>query len=281
MIRKPSILCAALALTLGLDGTAAAQDLPRRGKYVFAAAGGCACHTPPEALGLNAGGRKFEGPFGVVYARNITPDPETGIGRWTDVQIIDAIRRGERPDGSRLFPIHPFEYLANVADDDIQALVAYLKTVKPVKSAVPDRTLNVPVPAVLLPTALKTAPKSDAERGGYLVRGAAHCAECHTPRRPDGSPDPAKFMAGGPGPEGSLPANITPDRETGIGRWTTTQIAQFLRTGVKPSGQHATSLMAIVIRGTSGGYKDLTERDRRAIAQYLKSIPAVSNKVIP
>ena len=117
MIRKPSILCAALALTLGLAGTAAAQDLPRRGKYVFAAAGGCACHTPPEALGLNAGGRKFEGPFGVVYSRNITPDPETGIGKWTDVQIIDAIRRGERPDGSRLFPIHPFEYLANVADD--------------------------------------------------------------------------------------------------------------------------------------------------------------------
>ena len=87
-------------------------------------------------------------------------------------------------------------------------------------------------------------------------------------------------MAGGPGPEGSLPANITPDRETGIGRWTTAQIAHFLRTGVKPSGQHATSLMALVIKGTSAGYKDLTERDRRAIAQYLKSIPAVSNKVI-
>ena len=281
MIRKPSILCAALAVALGLAGSAAAQDLPRRGKYVFATAGGCACHTPPEALGLNAGGWKFEGPFGVVYSRNITPDLETGIGRWTDMQIIKAIRRGERPDGSRLFPIHPFEYLANVADDDIQAMVAYLKTVKPVKSAVPDRALKAPAPAIPVPPAPKTAPKSGAQRGAYLVKGAAHCAECHTPRRPDGSPDPAKFMAGGPGPEGSLPANITPDQETGIGRWTTTQIAQFLRTGVKPSGQHATSLMAIVIKGTSGGYKDLTERDARAIAQYLKSVPAISHKVIP
>src|SRR5437016_4626688 len=81
-------------------------------------AGGCACHTPPDAKGLNAGGRKFEGPFGVVYSRNITPDPETGIGKWTDEQITNAIRRGDRADGGKLFPIHPYAFFANIADDD-------------------------------------------------------------------------------------------------------------------------------------------------------------------
>ena len=116
---------AAVILTLCSMPTSAADptsELVARGKYVFGAAGGCACHTPPEALGLNAGGMKFELLFGVVYSGNITPDPETGIGRWTDAQVTNAIRRGERPDGSRLFPIHPYEYFANIADDEARAL---------------------------------------------------------------------------------------------------------------------------------------------------------------
>ena len=101
--------------------------LVAQGRYVLGAAGGCACHTPPGSPGLNAGGQKFEGPFGVVYSPNITPDPDTGIGRWTESQIVNATRRGERPDGTRVFPIHAYTYFAHIADDDAFALAAYLK----------------------------------------------------------------------------------------------------------------------------------------------------------
>ncbi|PYN27963.1 MAG: hypothetical protein DMD99_00825 [Candidatus Rokuibacteriota bacterium] len=274
------MVMAAIILTLcSAPASAADPELVARGKYVFGAAGGCACHTPPDALGLNAGGMKFELLFGVVYSRNITPDPETGIGRWTDAQVTDAIRRGERPDGSRLFPIHPYEYFASIADDETRALVAYLKSVKPIKAPVPARSLKIPIPMIRVGPALKEAPRGGPERGEYLAKGAAHCAECHTPRRIGGSQDATKFLAGGPGPEGSLPANITSHLDTGIGRWTEAQIARFLRTGVKPSGQAAFSLMQVVIKGTSAGYKDLTEADAAAIAQYIKTVPAIENRV--
>jgi len=280
--RVAAVVAAAFALN-GPTGPASVAgpttELVARGKYVFATAGGCACHTPPDAVGLNAGGMKFDLFIGVVYSRNITPDPETGIGAWTDAQVTNAIRRGERPDGSKLFPIHPYKYLGNIADDEIAALVAYLKSVTPIKSSVPARSLKIPVPSLTIPTASKVAPRDGPARGAYLAGGAGHCTECHTPRRFDFSPDDAKFLAGGPGPQRSRAANITPHGETGIGRWTETQIARFLRTGVKPSGQEASSLMKTVITGTSAGFKDLTEADAAAIARYLKTVPAIENKV--
>ncbi len=278
--RVAAVLAAAFVLSLpGASPAEPTAELVARGKYVFATAGGCACHTPPDALGLNAGGMKFDLFIGVVYARNITPDPETGIGKWTDLELTNAIRRGERPDGSKLFPIHPYKNLGNIADDEIEALVAYLKSVKPIRSAVPPRSLKIPVPTLTVPNAPKTAPRDGLARGAYLAAGAGHCTECHTPRRFDFSPDDAKFLAGGPGPQRSLSANITPHAETGIGRWTEAQIARFMRTGVKPSGQDAFSLMKTVIVGTSAGFKDLTEADALAIARYLKTVPAIENRV--
>jgi mono/diheme cytochrome c family protein len=281
--RRAARMVAALALSLGPVVAHAADSTPEliaRGKYVFGAGGGCACHTVPGAGELNAGGMKFDlSVFGVVYTPNITPDAETGIGKWTTTQVINAIRRGERPDGARLFPIHPYKYLANIADDEIGALVAYLRTVRPVRSIVPPRSLNIPVPTRTIATAPKVAPREGLARGEYLAGGAAHCAECHTPRRFDASTDDTKFLAGGPGPERSLAANITPHVETGIGRWSEAQIARFLRTGVKPSGQEAYSLMRTVIIGTSAGFKDLTEADALAIARYLKTVPPIENKV--
>jgi mono/diheme cytochrome c family protein len=285
MIRRRSAAVTAAACVLSLASVSSAadsaSDIVARGKYVFATAGGCACHTPPDGVGLNAGGTKFELSYGigVVYAPNITPDAETGIGKWTDAQVASAIRRGERPDGSKLFPIHPYKYLGRIADDEAAALVAYLRSVKPIKSSVPARSLRIPVPTLTIAKPVPVAPREGVERGVYLAGGAAHCAECHTPRRFDFSPDDAKFLAGGPGPQGSVTANITPHVDTGIGRWTEAQIARFLRTGVKPSGQEASSLMKTVIVGTAAGFKDLTEADATAIARYLKTIPPIENKV--
>jgi mono/diheme cytochrome c family protein len=281
--RQVAVMLATFALLFCPEDVPAAGPTPElvaTGKYVFGTAGGCACHTTPEGAGLNAGGTKFDlSFFGVVYTPNITPDTETGIGKWTNTQVINAIRRGERPDGSKLFPIHPYKNLSNIADDEIEALVAYLRSVKPVKSAVPARSLRIPVPTRTITTAVKIAPREGLARGAYLAGGAGHCAECHTPRGFDASTDDTKFLAGGPGPERSLAANITPHPETGIGRWTEAQIARFLRTGVKPSGQEAYSLMRTVIVGTSAGFKDLTEADALAIARYLKTVPPIDNKV--
>ena len=276
-----SVTCALLAASAIASAADSASDIVARGKYVFATAGGCACHTPPGGVGLNAGGTKFELAYGVgvVYATNITPDAETGIGKWTDAQLINAIRRGERPGGSKLFPIHPYKYLGTMADEDVKALVAYLRSLKPIKSSMPPRSLRIPVPTLTIANPVRVAPRDGLARGAYLAGGAGHCTECHTPRRFDFSPDDAKFLAGGPGPQGSVAANITPHVQTGIGRWTEAQIARFLRTGVKPSGQEASSLMKTVIVGTSAGFKDLTEADAAAIARYLKTVPPIDNKV--
>jgi mono/diheme cytochrome c family protein len=257
----------------------AAKDLVAKGKYVFATAGGCACHTPPGAPGLNAGGQKFAGPFGVVYSRNITPDRATGIGAWTSAQVVNAIRRGERPDGTHLFPVHPYEYMAHMADDEVSALAAYLKSVKAVGHKVPPRELKGPPPAIPVPEAPKVAPTAGLARGEYLVKGPTHCGDCHTPRRPDGSQDLSLFLAGGPGPEGTTPSNITPHPITGIGRWTEEQIATLLRTGERPNAGPVGSLMHVVIQGSSVGYKDMTRADALAIAQYLKTVPAIDHKV--
>ena len=118
-------------------------------------------------------------------------------------------------------------------------------------------------------------------RGEYLVRAVAHCGECHTPRTMTMATDNSRFLGGNPkGPEDQAMPNITPDPDTGIGKWTVEEIADYLGTGNKPDGDVAGGLMGEAIDGTLAGYKDLTKADRVAIAQYLKTIPPVRNKVV-
>lgn len=263
-----------------------------RGKYVFGAAAGCGCHTAPKQP-LNAGGRKYDGPFGTVYASNITPDPTTGIGKWTDEQIITATRLGRRPNGERLIPVHPYTVFNGMTEQDLRDVVAYLRSVPPVNRQTPAKKISVPMfESVFLPAWLatfaavetppKSAPTSGVARGEYLTRAVSHCGECHTPRTMTMAVDNTRFLAGnqkGKGPEGSAVPNITPDRETGIGGWTEEQITDYLETGNKPDGDVSGGLMMEVIQGSSAGYKDLTKADRQAIAKYLKSIPAIKNRI--
>jgi mono/diheme cytochrome c family protein len=288
------LVCAVVAsLTFGVD-TAGAQGSAAeiaRGKYVFGATGGCGCHTV-KGQPVNAGGRRYDGPFGTVYSTNITPDRETGIGTWTDEQIVTAIRLGRRPNGERLLPVHPYTVFNGMTADDLRVLVAFMKTVPPVKRANQAKRITVPLfESVFLPAWLAafapretppaTAPTGGAARGEYLVRAVAHCGECHTPRTVTMATDNSRFLAGNPkGPEDEAMPNITPDRDTGIGKWSVEEIAEYLGTGSKPDGDVAGGLMGEVIEGTLAGYKDLTKADRLAIAQYLKTIPAVSNKVV-
>jgi mono/diheme cytochrome c family protein len=123
------------------------------------------------------------------------------------------------------------------------------------------------------------APTSGVARGEYLVRAVGHCGECHTPRTMTQATDNTRFLAGTPkGPDGDPVPNITPDKDTGL-TWSVEEIAEYLATGNKPDGDVAAGLMDEVIVGSSGGYRDLTREDRLAIARYLKTIPAVKNKV--
>jgi mono/diheme cytochrome c family protein len=270
-------------------------ELLARGKYVFGATGGCGCHTEPSKpnepkKAVNAGGRRQDAPFGTVYATNITPDRQTGIGGWTDEQIVTAIRLGRRPNGERILPVHPFTSFNGMAAEDLRALVVYLRSLPPVNRANTPKKITVPLfESVFLPAWLAafapretppaTAPSSGLARGEYLVRAIGHCGECHTPRGLTQAVDNSRFLAGNPkGPENSEVPNITPDPATGL-TWTVEEIADYLGSGNKPDGDMAGSLMGEVIQGTAAGYKDLTLADRTAIAQYLKSIPAVSNKI--
>ena len=263
-----------------------------RGKYIFGATGGCGCHTEPKGQ-PNAGGKKFDGAFGTVYAANITPDRETGIGAWTDEQIITAIRLGRRPTGERILPVHPFTSFNGMAEEDLKALVAFLRSVQPVHRANTPKKISVPMfESVFLPAWLMTfaaketpppaAPVSGLPRGEYLVRAVGHCGECHTPRSAmTMAVDNTRFLAGNSrkiGPEGQATPNLTPDR-TGLGKWTEEQIVTYLGTGNRPDGEVAAGLMAGNIQGTLAGYKDMTRADLQAIAQYLKTIPAVKTKI--
>jgi mono/diheme cytochrome c family protein len=288
-----AVLVLLLGLLLAAPSPAGAQppgaDPILRGRYVFGAAGGCGCHTVQDQA-VNSGGRRYDGPFGTVYSTNITPDLQAGIGKWTDEQVITAIRLGRRPNGERLIPVHPYPVFNGMAEADLRALVAFLRTVPPVNRANQPKRITVPLfESMFLPAWLAAfapretpppaAPAAGPARGEYLVRAVSHCGECHTPRTMTMAPDASRFLAGNPkGPEDSEVPNITPDPQTGL-TWSEQEIAEYLGSGLKPDGDVASGLMGEVIKGTLAGYKDLSPADRLAIARYLKSVPPVPNKV--
>jgi mono/diheme cytochrome c family protein len=265
------------------------KELVARGQYIFALAGGCACHSDPKGI-PHAGARAFPIPFGTVYSTNITQDKETGLGNWTDQQIHDAMVKGMGRDGSRILPVMPYEAYSGMAQADLKALIAYLRTLKPVKKPTPPLNSWAPFARSLgTPLFLKifgrfsspppVAPKAGVERGRYLVEHVSLCGDCHTPRNFVGVPNRSLYLAGAGekiGPLGEAVPNITPDKETGIGDWQREEIAELLLTGTKPDLDNVQGLMSEVIEH---GYKNMTKQDALAIADYLKSLPPLNNKV--
>jgi len=281
-------LCVATIVHAQSDG----KDLVAKGQYIFALAGGCACHTVPKGT-FNAGGRAFPIPLGTVYSTNITPDKETGLGSWTDQQIRDAIVKGVRRDGSNIIPVMPYEAYSGMAREDLDALIAYLKMLTPVKKATPELKSKAPLTRSLgIPLYLKVfgrfsnapaqAPKGGIERGRYLVEHVSLCSDCHTPRNSIGVPNRSLYLAGASkkiNPMGEDVPNITPDKETGIGDWKREEIAELLISGTKPDLDNVQGLMSEVIQGTPHGFKEMKREDALAVADYLKSIPPIKNKV--
>ncbi len=265
-----------LPALLLLTGGAGAAD----GEYLFRAAGCLACHTQENGAAL-AGGRAFDTPYGTFYSPNITPDPETGIGRWSRAQFVAALRHGTAPDGSAYYPVFPYTSYRLMSETDAGAIFDYLKTLPATRQANRDHEL----PWWLARWMMKLwqwwvldeppAPPADSQlsRGHYLVNALGHCGECHTPRKLAGLMDHTRFLSGtSDGPEGEKIPNITPHRDHGIGKWDADDLEYFLETGELPDGDYTGSLMAEVVDNTTGR---LNTSDRRAMARYLLSLPAL------
>ncbi len=263
------------------------RDLVRDGQYIFSLAGGCACHTEPERT-PNAGAREFPIPMAKVYSTNLTADKRTGLGDWSNRQIRAAMTRGMRPNGEKLLPVMPYEAYSGMAEKDLAALIAYLRTLKAVPKETPALKTWAPFYRAggtfvwfrffsRFSDAPANAPRNGIERGRYLVEHVALCGDCHTPRNFIGVSDRSRLLAGAKkGPLGKEIPNITPDKETGIGGWSREDIAGLLLTGTKPDLENAEGLMAEVVEA---GYKNMKRADALAIADYLKSIPPVTNKI--
>ena len=257
---------------------ARAETLLERGAYLANGIVACGnCHTqqtpngPVEGMEL-AGGLLIDFPEFTVHTPNITPDPETGIGNWTDEQIITAIREGRRPNGKIIGPPMPIELYRDMSDDDARAIVAYLRSVKPVRNAVAPSEYRIPLPPSYGPPvgAVPAVSRDDkVTYGAYLAGPLGHCIECHTPMAPDGVRDFENQLGAGGfvfyGPWGtSVSANITP---AGLGDWTDDQIKTLITTGVRPDGSHLLPPMGIYY------YKNMAPRDLDAIVAYLRSLP--------
>ncbi|MGE4218035.1 MAG: cytochrome c family protein [Alphaproteobacteria bacterium] len=257
-----------------------AETPQERGRYLMESIVACGnCHTPqgptgPVAGMELAGGMVIEeAPFTAV-ASNITPDAETGIGRWTDEQIVRAIREGIRPDGSIIGPPMPIALYRGISDSDARALVAYLRQVKPVKNAVAKSAYRMPLPPSYGPpvgTVAAVPADGSAKYGAYMAGPLGHCIECHTPILADGQRDWTRTGAGGPpittpfGPV--VPPNITPHPQDGIGRWSDAQIVQAVAKGVSADGRKLNPPMGF------GYYAHIKPGDMTALIAYLRALP--------
>lgn len=285
----------------------AQTDLIARGQYIATIAGCTSCHTPlkpeygnPQSLTIEqiqtiafnereahdtekllAGGRAFDlGPAGLVFTRNITPDEATGVGAWSDDQLKVAIKTGIDNKGKLLFPVMPYHVYNGMADEDLDAVIAYLRSVKAVSNSVPDRTVSTEgMPSPPFQTGITAPPASDpTARGAYLVNSVMGCTDCHTPLDPaTGAPLMDKYLAGRQpyeGPWGIVyGGNITPDKETGIGSWSNDEIKRAILTGVAKDGRR-------LILMPWYAYSSLTAEDADAVVAYLKNgLPAVNNPI--
>jgi len=280
-----SIPVLALAAWLAAPGPGRATDRQAfdqiaRGRYLTTVADCFACHTVPEAGKPFAGGRAIETPFGVITSSNITPDSDTGIGAWTDDQFDNAVRKGIRPDGSRLYPAMPYPAYTKMTRDDVLAIRAYLATVEPVHQPVKSNTLPFPfnirtamrVWDALYFTEGEFVPDSHQSaawnRGAYLVQGPGHCTACHTSKTFLGG-DKSSDNLRGFNLQGWFAPDITGDNNQGLGQWSEADITGYLKTGHNRITAAVGPMTEEIVNATS----QYSDGDLTAIATYLKSLP--------
>ena len=255
-----------------------------KGAYIAGMADCAGCHTAQGGVPF-AGGRAIVLPFGTIYSPNLTPDPETGIGNWTDARFLNAVHRGTAPDGARYYPVFPYTSYALLTDEDVLAIKAYLFSLKPVTQANKSNTFAFPFNQRWLMAIwaglfnpdhrFRAVEGQSAEwnRGAYLVEAAGHCGECHTPRNLMQALDQRRKFAGAVA-QGWIAYNIGADKVSGIGDWSVEELASYLSTGhAKERGVASGPMREAVELGLSR----LTKTDIAAIVTYLRSVPAVAS----
>jgi mono/diheme cytochrome c family protein len=283
LTRPVAAVSGAQAAALEQGGDAA------RGAIVFNAGGCASCHATPGQPDRKrmGGGLQLKTEFGTFVAPNISPSPADGIGTWTVADLANAMLRGVSPEGAHYYPAFPYTTYAHAKLEDVRDLMVYLRTLPVVDGKAPAHELSFPFSfrrglglwklLFLDPAPIRDEPGKSAEwnRGHYLVDALGHCAECHSPRNLAGGIVAAQRYAGGPDPEGrGWVPNIT---AKGIGAWSKGDIAELLATGFTPDYDSVGSSMADVVKNTAA----LPKADRDAMAEYLKSLPAVDGPPRP
>src|SRR5215469_10389782 len=271
----------------GVPADLANADVVKRGEYLARAADCFACHTVSRDR-LFAGGLALPLPFGTLYSTNITPDKDTGIGNYSDQDFLNAVQRGIRWDGARLYPAMPFPSYTRMTDADALAIKAYLFSLPPIQAQNLPNTFSFPFNQRWLMAfwsaffnenvrfAPNPAQSAEWNRGAYVAEALAHCGECHTPRNFAFALDNRNKFSGAV--YGWYAFNITSDKESGIGAWSDDELRSYLSTG------HASG------RGTAAGpmgeavdqsFSDMAPADIGALVTYVRSVPAIASADLP
>lgn len=260
------------------------SDLVNRGAYIARTADCMACHREDYS-----GGVAIETPIGNIYSTNITPSTRYGIGNYTETDFKKALKKGRAPT-HQLYPAMPYPSYHGMADADISALFAYFQTVPPVEEP-PENTTKLLFPlnirTLMLAWNVINVPSTEnragltqtQQRGEYLVNNLEHCGTCHTPRNLTQGLDKDKYLSGAQLGKWYAP-NITPDNDSGIGRWSESDIVTYLRTGMLDKRAYAGGPMAEAVAHST---RYLSDSDLIAMAAYLKVVPIIKTDdyVIP
>jgi mono/diheme cytochrome c family protein len=295
----PFLLVASMLLALGCghaqvplpamaDAAAPDTEAVARGQYIVrdvAVCGHCHAADPKkDPDGPLSGGMEFRNwRLGIARASNLTPDA-TGLGSWSDAEIVRALRNGVSRDGRLIAPVMPYEWFHEMSDRDAAAVARYLRSLEPVRNEVRQSPnfwfrlgrlfLLKPKPAMAVSG---PAPGATPEYGRYLANHAGLCADCHTQRAGlRQAPVMSRLLAGMEKPPAGFPArpsNLTPDRETGIGSWSEDDFLKALRTGVTPDGDPIHPFMPWHQN------RRMTDDDLRAVYRYLRTLPPIRNKI--
>jgi mono/diheme cytochrome c family protein len=272
----------------GVPATLAQASLVERGAYLARAADCEACHTTQDGKPY-AGGLPFKLPFGTLHSTNITPDKETGIGNYSDQDFLNAVHRGIRHDGARLYPAMPFASYTYMTDDDALAIKAYLFSLPPVRAPAPENTLSFPFNRRWAMTfwsavfnrdsrfAPDTSKSPEWNRGAYLSEALAHCGECHTPRNLAFALDNRRKFVGAVA-AGWRAYNITSDNSTGIGAWADDDLVSYLAIGHANGHGTASGPMGEAV---DRSFNYMVGEDIRAVVAYLRTVPAITSPDLP
>ena len=272
----------------GVPASLAKASLIERGRYLAQAADCMACHTSQGGKDF-AGGLAIRLPFGALYSTNITPDKETGIGNYSDQDFLNAVHRGIRRDGARLYPAMPFTSYTYMTDADALAIKAYLFSLPAVRAVASVDTLMFPFNqrwATSVWSALfnantrfepDTSQSPEWNRGAYLAEALAHCGECHTPRNLAFALNNRRKFAGAV-TAGWRAFNISSDKTTGIGAWRDDDVASYLSIGHADGHGTASGPMGEAV---DHSFSQLAPEDIRAVVTYLRSVPAIASPDLP